>query len=121
MMDGAREDIPRWPLALLRIYAGAVLLVAAAVQASQLGHALDVGVETLAGAALLAGVTTPAAALIAFVSVMSHAHFTKLMFISPGPRIAFAVLLLTVALGRAGRVFGFDSALARRFPRMPLF
>lgn len=121
MLDGARESIPRWPLTVLRIYAG-LILVSAAVDSSAAWNAAA-SVEVLAGVALFIGAATPAAALLAlFVVTLRVLPLTSAaILISPGPRTAFAVLLVTVALGRAGRVLGIDARLAKRYPRVPLW
>lgn len=107
--------IPRWPFVILRIYAGLILLGVAAQGGG--------GLVWVSGVALLLGVATPAAALIGLGIVLDHILPLKTLavLISPGPRIAFAVLLATVALARAGRVFGLDAFLTRRYPRIPVW
>lgn len=116
MIDSARERIARWPLTLLRIYAGLVLVLAA--------RNLPLpGLEIVTGIALVVGFATPVAAIVALVLVGSNLlpiHGLSIL-ISPGPRTAFAMLLVTITLGRAGRAFGFDAELAKRYPRIPLW
>lgn len=123
MIAGARETIPRWSLTILRLYAGLILLGAAAVRGSPPGPLLVSILDAVAGAALILGLATPAAALLGLGIVVTNLlpiHGLSIL-ISPGPRTAFAVLLVTVALTRAGRLFGVDVLLARRFPRAPLW
>ena len=123
MIDGARDTIPRWPLTLMRVYAGLVLLGAAAVGRSSPAPASVAVLEMVAGVALVLGIATPAAALLALGIVVANVlplHGFSIL-ISPGPRTAFAVLLLTVGLARAGRWFGLDRVLRTRFPRVPLW
>ena len=107
--------IPRWPFVILRIYAGLILLGVAAQGGGWLA--------AVSGAALLLGAATPAAALIGLAIVLDHILPLKTFaaLISPGPRIAFAVLLVTVAATRAGRMFGLDVLLTRRYPRIPVW
>ena len=115
MIDGAREGIPLWPLALLRMYAGLALLLAT-------GSPLR-GLAVVAGIALLIGFATTAAALVALgviVSTMLPLHGFSFLA-SPGPKTVLAVTLVTIAIGRAGRVFGLDSMLTRRHPGNPLW
>lgn len=123
MIAGARETIPRWSLTILRLYAGLIFLGAAAVRGSPPGPLLVSILDAVAGAALILGLATPAAALLGLGIVVTNLlpiHGLSIL-ISPGPRTAFAVLLVTVALARAGRLFGVDVLLARRFPRAPLW
>ena len=123
MIDGARETIPRWPLTLMRLYAGLVLLGAAAAGRSSPGSTAAAVLELVAGVALVLGIATPAAALLALGIVAANVlplHGFSIL-ISPGPRTAFAVLLLTVGLARAGRRFGLDAIMQTRFPRVPLW
>ena len=123
MIDGAHETAPRWPLTVLRIYAGLVFISAAALGATPSRPLLISALESIAGAALLLGFATPAAAVLGLgivAATMLPLHGLSVL-VSPGPRTAFAVLLVTVALARAGRLLGLDAVLTKRFPRSPLW
>ena len=123
MLEPHPDDIPRWPFAVMRIYGGLMCLGAAAarVPPGSTGEWLTVVLLSLLGLALVVGVTTRLAALLGAVVVASqllpvHGITTA---INAGPRTALVVLLLTVALGRGGRLFGVDATLAQRYPGSP--
>lgn len=118
------EGVPRWPLAVMRIYAGLVFLGAASAQLPPHTNArLVIAIlELTAAVALTLGLATRGAALLGVVIVVGHMlpiHGGGFL-VSPGPRTAFVMLLLTVMLGRSGRVFGLDALLANQQPRNPL-
>ncbi|HYL21846.1 MAG TPA: hypothetical protein VEU74_08780 [Gemmatimonadales bacterium] len=135
LQHGRTETIPRWPLGTLRIYGGLIFGSAGFVQLmgrpawlvppqSHLDSLVVIGVELVVGTALTLGVATRAAALVGVALMASRfyaAGFSPASLVSPGPNTAITMLLLTVILGRAGRVWGLDRQLAARWPRNPLW
>jgi len=135
LLDSGADTIPRWPLAGLRIYGG--LVFCGASLAELMGRqawpvppnaALDppavLVLELLVGVALVLGVVSRAAALIGVALMAGRliaAGLKPADLVSPGPNTAITILLLTVMLGRAGRVWGVDRLLAARWPRNPLW
>jgi len=115
------EPVPAWPLTILRIYAGLMFIGAAVVQLGQPGGLPMGSLELIVGAALLLGVGTPAAATVGAGIVIAYVLpvHTASILVSPGPRTALMMLLVTVALSRAGRVFGLDGLLSGRKPGGP--
>jgi uncharacterized membrane protein YphA (DoxX/SURF4 family) len=131
-LDALAEGVPRWPLALMRIYAGLVLWGAAMNQLSDAAatppyphrESLLVGLELFAAVALAFGIATRLSALLGVAIVMRYifsTHVTAAVFVSPGPITALMMALVTVGLGRSGRVWGLDALFARRWPRNPLW
>ncbi len=135
LLDSGADTIPRWPLAGLRIYGG--LVFCGASLAELMGRqawpvppnaALDppavLVLELLVGVALVLGAVSRAAALIGVALMAGRliaAGLKPADLVSPGPNTAITILLLTVMLGRAGRVWGVDRLLAARWPRNPLW
>jgi uncharacterized membrane protein YphA (DoxX/SURF4 family) len=135
LKESRSETIPRWPLGMLRIYGGVVFSSAAFVQVmgksawfvppnSHLDSVAVIGVEFVVGTALILGVATRAAALVGIGLMATRlyaAGLTPATLVSPGPNAAITLLLLTMMLGRGGRVWGFDRVLAARWPSSPLW
>lgn len=112
---------PRWPLAVMRIYAG-LMFVGATFSHPPEALALT-GLKLLIGLALLSGTATRLAAVVGAsyaVSQMLPIHSFAVL-LSPGPRTAVVMLLITVMLGAGGRWWGVDARLARRYPGIPLW
>lgn len=83
---------------------------------------LVVGLELVTAGALIAGAGTRLAALLGVAIVLTITHGVRLMaLVSPGPTSALMMLLLTVFVARAGRLWGLDAHLAARWPRSPLW
>lgn len=78
--------------------------------------------ELFAGVSLLAGAATRAGALVACFLLANYALAKGARPWWPASN-DWAMLCIAVAvfLGRAGRAFGFDYYLARRWPRLPLW
>jgi hypothetical protein len=125
LIDGLPESTPRWPIAVMRIYAGIVFLGAALAQLPP--HPSQglfiLSLDLVIGVALTLGAATRAAALLAVAIVVRDMLPVNgiAVLVSPGPRTAFLILLLTVILGRGGRVLGFDARFAPRQPENPLW
>jgi hypothetical protein len=99
----------------MRIYAGLMFTGAAFFHAPE--SPATTGLKLLVGLALLSGAVTRAAALVG-LAVPIHSLG---ILVSPGPRPATMMLLVTVMLGAGGRVWGVDTRLARRYPGIPLW
>jgi uncharacterized membrane protein YphA (DoxX/SURF4 family) len=94
-----------------------VLLPNAPVIASLLGW-----VEALVGVTLIAGITTRFSAGVAMVLTLNYLFANGVWFWTPGSYDAACfVIALAVLIGAAGRTFGIDAVLARRWPRSPLW
>lgn len=78
--------------------------------------------ELVAGISLLTGTMTRAGAAIAMVLFLNYMFAKGRWFLSPDSEDAAVFFsALVVMLGAAGRKFGFDSYLARRWPRVWLW
>ena len=78
--------------------------------------------ELVAAISLLTGTATRIGALIAMFLFLNYMLAKARMFWSPDSEDAAVFFIaLVVFLGRAGRVWGVDSLLARRWPRSPLW
>lgn len=136
LQESRTDTIPRWPLAMLRVYGGLVFCSAGLAQLmggsawlvppnSHVDPLAVIGVELVVGMGLLLGVATRAAALMGVVLMANRllhaAGLSPASLVSPGPNTALTMLLLTVMLGRGGRVWGVDRLLAARWPRSPLW
>lgn len=92
-----------------------------------LPHATTFGVlvmigELVAGICLLTGTMTRLGAAIAMLLFLNYMFAKGRWFLSPDSEDAAVFFsALVVALGAAGRSFGFDALLARRWPRAILW
>jgi uncharacterized membrane protein YphA (DoxX/SURF4 family) len=78
--------------------------------------------ELIAGVCLLAGFFTRAGAAIAMVLFLNYMFAKGRWFLSPDSEDAAVFFsALVVALGAAGRAYGLDVYLARRWPRSPIW
>ena len=76
--------------------------------------------ELLTGLSLLAGAATRAGCLGAMFLTLNYMFSKGAWFWWPSSNdAAFFFIALTLALGSAGRVFGVDQYLARRWPAVP--
>jgi len=74
----------------------------------------------LTGLSLLAGAATRAGCLGAMFLTLNYMFSKGAWFWWPSSNdAAFFFIALTLALGSAGRVFGVDQYLARRWPAVP--
>jgi uncharacterized membrane protein YphA (DoxX/SURF4 family) len=78
--------------------------------------------ELLVGLALVTGTATRLAAVGAMVLVLNYMFAKGAWFWTPSSNdAAFFFIALVVGLSRAGRTFGVDRLLARRWPNVPLW
>lgn len=131
LVDDLTEEIPGWPIAVMRIYSGFIFFGAAAIDLSARPNTgvVTLSLEFIVAMALTLGAATRATALLGLGIVLARMWPVPglAILVSPGPRTAFAMLLLTLALG-GGTVFGLDGLLGRprtgtehvRMPRWPL-
>jgi thiosulfate dehydrogenase [quinone] large subunit len=78
--------------------------------------------EALAAFSLLTGTMTRVGAAVAMFLFVNYMLGKGRMFWSPDSQDAAVFLIgLVVFLGRAGRVWGFDRYLAKRWPKSPLW
>lgn len=84
--------------------------------------ALVVAGELFVGLALVAGVVTRLAALVAMMLVVNYMSAKGAWFWHPSSNdAAFFVIALALLIGRAGRIWGVDRRLAERWPAVPLW
>lgn len=78
--------------------------------------------ELLAGLMLVLGAASRLGAVIAIVMLLNYMFAKGMWFWTPSSNdAAFIMIALAVLLTRAGRTWGVDAALARRWPRVPLW
>jgi len=78
--------------------------------------------EALAALSLLTGTMTRVGAAVAMFLFLNYMLAKGRMFWSPDSQDAAVFFIgLVVFLGRSGRVWGFDSYLAKRWPKSPLW
>jgi uncharacterized membrane protein YphA (DoxX/SURF4 family) len=107
----------------LRVYLGLVFLYSAWLGISaELPATVLTWAELVLGAVLVLGLATRLAAAVAAVILVSSMVAAG---VTPSPtassQAAFAAIALALLIGAAGRTFGVDSVLARRWPRSPLW
>jgi uncharacterized membrane protein YphA (DoxX/SURF4 family) len=123
--------LARAALVLLRIYLGVIFLLAAwpkvrgdftpLPNASVFAALVGWG-ELFVGITLVLGLFTRFSATLALVLTLNHMFANGAWFWSPSSNnAAFAVISLALLIGAAGRTFGLDALLARRWPRSPLW
>jgi uncharacterized membrane protein YphA (DoxX/SURF4 family) len=115
--------LARGALAFLRIYLGLVFLYSAWLGISTELPATPLSwAELVLGAVLVLGLATRLAAAVAAVILVSSMVAAG---VTPSPtsssQAAFVAIALALLIGAAGRTFGVDSVLARRWPRSPLW
>jgi uncharacterized membrane protein YphA (DoxX/SURF4 family) len=122
--------LARAALVLLRIYLGVIFLLAAwpkvrgdfTVPNTSVFAALVPWGELLVGITLVLGLVTRFSATLALVLTVNHMFAKGTWFPSPSSNdAAFAVISLALLIGAAGRTFGLDALLARRWPRSPFW
>jgi len=78
--------------------------------------------ETFVGIAMLVGLTTRLASAVAIVLLLNYMLAKGMTFLAPASNdAADIVLAIVVGVGAAGRFWGIDAILARRYPRIPLW
>jgi uncharacterized membrane protein YphA (DoxX/SURF4 family) len=78
--------------------------------------------EVLAGAALVLGIATRFAASVALILLLNYLFAKGAWFWTPSSNdAAYIAIALALIIGAAGRTLGVDEALARRWPRCPLW
>jgi hypothetical protein len=119
--------LARAALTFLRIYLGGVLLLLAwrAIQegnAGGSGAGLISWVELLLGTTLVLGLLTRLSAagalLLALEPVLLGRSSLSLLY---SAEVAWACIAVALIVGAAGRTFGLDSLLARRWARSPFW
>ncbi len=84
--------------------------------------ALVIWGEVLVGVALVLGLATRFAAAAALLMTLNFMFAKGAWFWTPSSNdAAFVAISLALLVGAAGRTFGLDSFLARRWPRSPLW
>jgi thiosulfate dehydrogenase (quinone) large subunit len=78
--------------------------------------------EVLAGVALVLGLATRFAASVALLLLLNYMFAKGAWFWTPSSNdAAYIAISLALIIGAAGRTLGVDEALARRWPRCPLW
>ncbi len=77
--------------------------------------------EIYVGIAMLLGFTTRMAAMVSIFMLLNYWFAKSSVTGIPGLDTADLVLSMIVLVTAAGRVFGLDQYLSRRFPRVPLW
>jgi uncharacterized membrane protein YphA (DoxX/SURF4 family) len=123
--------LARAALVLLRVYLGVVFLLAAwpkvredfiPLPNASVFAALVTWGELFVGITLVVGLVTRFSATLALVLTVNSMLAKGAWFWSPSSHnAAFAVISLALLIGAAGRTFGLDALLARRWPRSPLW
>jgi uncharacterized membrane protein YphA (DoxX/SURF4 family) len=122
--------LARTALVLLRCYLGIIFLVAAAHKLrgdSPLPNAVLVASlitwgELWVGLSLLLGFTTRLSAALALLLVGNDMLAKGAWFWQPSSNDgAFAIIAVALLIGAAGRTFGLDALLAKRWPSSPLW
>ena len=84
--------------------------------------ALDLAGELFVGIAMVLGFATRLAALVAILLLLNYMLVKGMAFWMPASNdAADIVMAIVVGVGAAGRVWGIDAFLARRYPRIPLW
>jgi uncharacterized membrane protein YphA (DoxX/SURF4 family) len=119
--------LARSALAFLRIYLGGTLAFLA-WPGIQEGYSRDIGAELVAWLTLLVGITlmlglltrlSAAGALVIAVGSMLQEPGRAIM--PSTPELGWAAIAVALMVGAAGRTFGLDSFLARRWARSPFW
>ena len=117
--------LARSALTFLRIYLGVVFLVSAW---PRLEHGFDqvatlIGWgELLVGCCLILGLGTRLAAALAFLLALNLMLAEGSWLWTPASSYAsWAMMSLALLIGAAGRTFGLDAFLAKRWPRSPFW
>jgi thiosulfate dehydrogenase (quinone) large subunit len=78
--------------------------------------------ELLVGVTLVLGLTTRLSAAVALILSVNYLFAKGAWFWTPSSNdAAFAAISLALLIGAAGRTFGLDEWLARRWPRSPFW
>ena len=131
--------LARAALALLRVYLGAVFLLSAWPKlkhgvgpelgrlVERAGGGAEVGAliawgELLVGCCLIVGLGTRLAGALALLLAGTYLLAEGSRFWMPSnPYASWAILSLALLIGAAGRTFGLDAFLAKRWPRSPFW
>lgn len=116
--------LARAALAFLRIYLGTAFLLLAwpkiTDDTSLLAVLLGWG-ELWIGGALVLGLVTRLAATAALLLSLNYLLATGSSWTPISGHTALACIALALIIGAAGRTFGLDTFLARRWPRSPFW
>lgn len=78
--------------------------------------------ELLVGVSLILGLLTRLASAVGLLLAINYMFAKGAWFWTPSSNdAAFVVIFLALLIGAAGRTFGLDAYLARRWPRSPLW
>jgi len=78
--------------------------------------------EAFVGIAMLAGITTRLASVVAVLLLVNYMFAKGMTLWSPASNDAADIILaIVVGVGAAGRVWGVDAALEKRYPHAPLW
>jgi thiosulfate dehydrogenase [quinone] large subunit len=78
--------------------------------------------ETFVGIAMLAGITTRLASVVAVLLLLNYMFAKGMTLWTPASNDAADIILaIVVGVGAAGRVWGVDAVLKKRYPRVPLW
>lgn len=78
--------------------------------------------ETFVAIAMILGMATRFASLVAIVLLVNYMLAKGMALWFPASNDAADIILaVTVGLGAAGRAWGIDAFLAKRYPRIPLW
>jgi uncharacterized membrane protein YphA (DoxX/SURF4 family) len=118
--------LARGALVLLRVYLGVAFVVAALAKRQQdftaFFPALVTWAELLVGVLLILGLLTRLSAAVAVVLALNYMFAKGAWFWTPSSNdAAVAAIALALLIGAAGRTFGLDAFLARRWPRSPFW
>jgi uncharacterized membrane protein YphA (DoxX/SURF4 family) len=120
--------LARSALVLLRIYLGVIFLLAAwprlggSPSSAFPSAALISWADLVVGVTLVLGVFTRLAAALALLLLASRVYLAGVWSWDPSSSdTAFGVVAVALLLGAAGRTFGLDALLAKRWPRSPLW
>jgi uncharacterized membrane protein YphA (DoxX/SURF4 family) len=121
--------LARAALVLLRVYLGVIFLLAAwpklkedLTLPSDSFAALITWGELLVGVTLALGLFTRLSASAALLLAANYMFAEGAWFWQPSSNYAaFAAIAAALLIGAAGRTFGLDALLAKRWPRSPLW
>ena len=121
--------LARTALVLLRIYLGAIFLLAAWPKVTGgsppdtwLPSGLIPWGELLVGVFLVLGLFTRLAAAMVLLLLANRIYAAGAWLWDPASNdAAFAVIAAALLIGAAGRTFGVDALLAKRWPKSPLW
>ncbi len=117
--------LARAALTFLRICLGGVLVLQGCLGSQQYeagGLALLAWAELLVGSTLILGLLTRLSAAGAILMLLQRLFTPELQLgVIPQSELAWSCVALALIIGAAGRTFGLDALLARRWARSPFW